>query len=79
MPSLDELARAGAVDAEARVPAWTLGCFLRRSIVYATGCDDTLTKVVWVQSHTMTGDLRIPPNRPQVTAAIGRRTWTSQR
>jgi hypothetical protein len=68
MPRLDDLAREYPIDDTPRVPAWTLGCFHRRSIVYATGADDTLTKVVWVQSHTMTGDLRIPPGRPRIAA-----------
>lgn len=68
MPRLDDLAREHPIDDTLRVPAWTLGCFHRRTIAYATGAEDTLTKVVWVQSHGMTGDLRIPPDRPRIAA-----------
>lgn len=66
MPRLESLAREHPIAAEPVVPAWTLGCFRRRSIVYATGAEDTLTSVFWTQSHSMTGDLRIPPDRPAV-------------
>ena len=44
-----------------------LGCWVRRCITYANGVEDTKTFVVWVQSHGMTGDLRIPVNRPRLS------------
>lgn len=50
------------------VPAWTLGCFHRRCITFATGIEDTSTRVIWVQSHGLTADLRLPLARPDVRA-----------
>jgi len=50
------------------VPAWTLGCFHRRCITFATGIEDTSTRVIWVQSHGLTADLRLPLVRPDVRA-----------
>jgi hypothetical protein len=52
-----------------RVPAWALGTVRRRSITFATGAEDAKTFVVWVQSHGMTGDLRIHPARPKLRMA----------
>jgi hypothetical protein len=49
-----------------RVPEWALGAVRRRSITFATGFCDDLTRVYWVQSHGMTGDLRIHPQRPDL-------------
>lgn len=49
-------------------PAWTLGCFHRRCITFATGIEDTSTRVIWVQSHGLTADLRLPLVRPDVRA-----------
>jgi len=63
---LDELARAAPFARPLAVPEWTLGCFHRRSITYATGQEDAATRVIWIQSHGLTGDLRIPAIRPDV-------------
>ena len=49
-------------------PAWTLGCFHRRCITFATGIEDTSTRVIWVQSHGLTADVRLPLVRPDVRA-----------
>lgn len=62
--TLDEIASNLTLTSDNRVPAWTRGCYIRRCITYANGVDDTQTLVVWVQSHGMTGDLRIPAHRP---------------
>lgn len=62
--TLDELANAQPFASPLAVPEWTLGCFRRRSITYATGWEDTDTTVIWVQSHGLTGDIRIPRGRP---------------
>jgi hypothetical protein len=67
MPSLETLAHEMPYQTTPRVPAWTLGAFRRASIAYANGAIDPLTRVIWTQSHGMTGDLRIPPHRPKIT------------
>ncbi len=53
----------------ASVPTWVHGAFKRRSITFATGLEDARTFVVWVQSHRATGDIRIHPGRPKITAS----------
>ena len=63
---LEDLAGIRPFDGAASVPDWTLGAFRRRCITYATGAEDTDTRVIWVQSHGLTGDLRIPAWRPDV-------------
>ena len=68
MPSLEALAHDTQFETTPRVPAWTLGAFRRASIAYANGAVDPITRVIWTQSHTMTGDLRIPPHRPKIAA-----------
>ena len=69
--TLDELTRQGIADRPLRVPAWTLGCFRRRSITFYTGATDGHTHVLWLQSHGLTADLRLSPGRP---ALRGRET-----
>lgn len=64
--SFADLAARHAVAGPPAVPLWTLGCFHRRCITYATGLEDTSTRVIWVQSHGLTGDLRLPAVRPDV-------------
>jgi hypothetical protein len=64
--TLEDLARAAPFARPPAVPAWALGCFHRRSITYATGVEDAATRVIWVQSHGLTGDLRLPAVRPDV-------------
>ncbi len=64
--TLDELAEAAPFAGSAKVPPWTMGCFHRRSITYASGEEDTGTQVVWVQSGGLTGDIRIPAGRPEL-------------
>jgi hypothetical protein len=63
---LEELARTAPFARPLTVPACTLGCFHRRSITYANGAEDAATRVIWIQSHGLTGDLRIPARRPEV-------------
>lgn len=65
--TLEELARTAPVAREPDVPAWTLGCFHRRGITYATGQEDAATRVIWTQSCGLTGDLRLPAQRPDVS------------
>lgn len=66
--TLDEIAARRPQANTLRVPAWALGCVQRRSITFATGIEDTQTRVFWVQAHGMTGDIRIHPGRPHITA-----------
>ena len=48
------------------VPSWAHGMFRRSSISFATGFTDDSTRVHWVQSHAMTGDIRIHSARPKL-------------
>jgi hypothetical protein len=66
--SLDLLAATRPYAEPLAVPQWTLGCFHRRCITFATGVEDTSTRVIWIQSHGLTGDLRLPLVRPDVRA-----------
>ncbi len=66
--TLDEISAAYPQPNTLRVPAWALGCVQRRSITFATGIEDTQTRVYWVQAHGMTGDIRIHPGRPNIAA-----------
>jgi hypothetical protein len=62
--TLEQLAAEAPFAKPLAIPAWTLGCWKRRCITYATGREDTKTTVIWIQSHGLTGDLRIPSWRP---------------
>ena len=66
--SLDLLAATRPYAEPLAVPRWTLGCFHRRCITFATGIEDASTRVIWIQSHGLTGDLRLPLVRPDVRA-----------
>jgi hypothetical protein len=66
--SLDLLATTHPHAGALAVPPWTLGCFHRRCITFATGVEDASTRVIWVQSHGLTADLRLPLVRPDVRA-----------
>ena len=50
------------------VPAWSLGCFRRRSITFFNGDSDESTFVVWLQSRGLTADLRLAVDRPRPQA-----------
>lgn len=63
--TLEELAAFAPRSQPLKVPGWTLGCFHRRCITYATGREDATTLVVWIQSHGLTGDIRIPAWQPK--------------
>jgi hypothetical protein len=64
--TLDDLARQQPFAVPLAVPEWTLGCFHRRSITFATGVEDVSTRVIWLQSHGLTADIRIPAARPNL-------------
>jgi hypothetical protein len=69
--TLQELAALAPVWGTAPVPAWTWGCFHRRGITYASGLEDAKTRVVWIQGHGLTGDLRVPAWRPDAAGREG--------
>ena len=69
--TLEELARTRPFARPLAVPDWTLGTFRRRSITFADGAEDAATAVVWIQSHGLTGDIRIPADRPDVRHRAG--------
>ena len=69
--TLDELAVAASRESPAPAPAWAWGCFRRRSIVYATGQEDTGARVVRLQGQGMAGVLRVPAWRPAVSHRAG--------
>jgi hypothetical protein len=46
----------------------------RRSITFATGLCNTKTRVVWVQAHAMTADIRIHSARPPLVAGTALET-----
>jgi hypothetical protein len=63
---LYELTTLGLEPPVARVQAWTLGCFQRRSITFFDGREEGRTQVVWLQSHGATADFRRPPGTPSL-------------
>jgi hypothetical protein len=69
--TLEELAAVAPRAASAPVPAWTQGCFRRRTVTYATGAEDTAGQAVWLQVQGLAADLRIPAWRPDVSARSG--------
>jgi len=69
--NLLDLAAARPQARPLQVPSWTLGCFHRRCITYATGAEDVSTRVIWIQSHGLTGDIRVPADRPDVSHRAG--------
>lgn len=65
--TLDELAAVAPRASPAATPAWAWGCFHRRSITYANGQEDLAERVVRLQGHSLTGELRVPAWRPDVS------------
>lgn len=47
----------------ATVPDWLMGCWQRRSITFTNGDEDNASVVIWLQTMSHYGDLRIPPDR----------------
>jgi hypothetical protein len=52
------------------VPEWVLGCFRRRSLTFFDGTEDDRTRVVWLQSHGLTADLRSESPASGATARL---------
>ena len=53
------------------VPKRLLGCWDRRYIRFSDGTEDTSTRVIWVQTLSGVGDIRIPATRPDLRARNG--------
>lgn len=65
MDLLELCALHGTLPPSGAAPAWTLGCFRRRSISFFNGDCDESTLVYWLQSRGLTGDLRLAADRPR--------------
>jgi hypothetical protein len=65
MDLMELCAMHGSAPMSGGVPAWTLGCFRRRSITFFNGDSDDSTLVVWLQSRGLTADLRLAADRPK--------------
>jgi hypothetical protein len=63
MELLEMCGLQGTSPGSAGLPAWTLGCFRRRSITFFNGDSDDTTQVLWLQSRGLTADLRLPAER----------------
>jgi hypothetical protein len=48
------------------VPTKLMGCWHRRYIRFPDGQDDTTTRVIWVQTLSGVGDVRVAANRPNL-------------
>lgn len=53
------------VLAKSSVPHWMLGAFKRRNITFYDGMTDVSTNVFWLQTQTLTIDLRLPISEEQ--------------
>jgi hypothetical protein len=69
--TLEELAAAAPRSSPAPVPAWSLGCFERRSVTYANGAEDQAGRAIWMQVQGLAADLYVPAWRPDVSARQG--------
>jgi hypothetical protein len=58
----------GQIHGPVTVPEKLLGCWHRKSIRFADGTEDGSTKVIWVQTLSGVGDIRIPVTRPDLRA-----------
>jgi hypothetical protein len=64
--NLWELATSATAATLDGAPPWALGCFRRRSITFYDGSTDSTTQVFWLQTHGLTVDLRLSPDRPRL-------------
>ncbi|MGD9503012.1 MAG: hypothetical protein AB7V40_11075, partial [Methyloceanibacter sp.] len=53
------------------VPTRLLGCWYRRSIRFADGGEDSSTRVIWVQTLSGVGDIRVSATRPDLRTRGG--------
>ena len=57
---LAELIPTLQAETDSGAPGWLVGAFRRRSISFANGQSDISTRVYWLQTRTLTFDLRLP-------------------
>jgi hypothetical protein len=69
--TLEELADIAPRSSHTAVPLWAQGCFHLRGAAFADGTEDTATRAIRIQAHGMSGDLRVPAARPDVSARAG--------
>ena len=69
--TLEDLADLAPRSSHAAVPSWAHGCFHRRAAAFADGSQDDATRVIRVQVHGLTGELRVPASRPDVSRRAG--------
>jgi hypothetical protein len=65
------LEEPGLMYGSVTVPRRLLGCWDRRYIRFSDGTEDTSTRVLWVQTLSGVGDIRIPATRPNLSARTG--------
>ena len=53
------------------VPTRLLGCWYRRYIRFSDGTEDTSTRVIWVQTLSGVGDIRVAATRPDLRTRDG--------
>ncbi len=69
--TLDELAASAPRTPSSPAPDGTWGCFSRHSLAYATGQDAPAIEGIRLQAQGMTGELRLPAARPDITGRGG--------
>lgn len=69
--TLEELAATAPRASPAPTPAWTWGCWRRRGIAFAGGQEDRAAWAVRLQGQGLTGELRAPAWRPDVSPREG--------
>src|SRR5512143_3419742 len=65
------LEEPGIMYGSVTVPGRLLGCWDRRYIRFSDRTEDTTTRVIWVQTLSGVGDIRIPATRPNLCARTG--------
>jgi len=64
-------ATSGVVCGKATVPKKLIGCWRRRYIRFHDGSADTTTRVIWLQTLSGAGDIRIAADRPNLKSRGG--------
>ncbi|MEJ0092306.1 MAG: hypothetical protein WDN46_02420 [Methylocella sp.] len=68
---IDATFAAEALCGSATVPEKLIGCWERRYIRFSNGAEDTTTRVVWLQTASGVGDIRVGATRPNLRARSG--------
>jgi hypothetical protein len=61
----------GVTQGSVTVPRSLLGCWYRRYIRFPDGTEDTGTRVIWVQTLSGVGDVRVSATRPDLRTRDG--------